>query len=411
MGKLTFETLSFQEKKDVLQVTLLKLFTAEIPLKNMPEYNLIDPNTIETNEKKFSLLLTKYLDKLKNKLTGNEATYVHQNSGIPLLGSVVFGITYRNTSLIEIKTVTSCNLDCVYCSISEGLSSKKHDFVVEKDYLINELKKLLRFVNEPTRNEVSGGPKKAKLFSGPVEIHIGVQGEPFLYADTIPLIDDLQALKQVHTISINTNATLLTKPIIDQLAKNTKLRYNFSLDAMNKETAKKMSGVDNYNLKHVLEMIRYATEKAQVLIAPVCVPGYNDSEMEDIIKFVKTLPKKVPLGIQNFLNYKTGRNPVKAKSWQEFFPWLAELEKKHDISLKVTKEDFDIKDTKELPKPFHAGAVVNAVIKCPDRFPNTVIAVSKGRCISVPDCQFKQDKQIRVKITRDKHNIFGGKII
>ena len=180
---------------------------------------------------------------------------------------------------------------------------------------------------------------------------------------------------------------------------------------MTPKLAKKMSGVDNYNVKHVLEMIRYATEKAQVLIAPVCVPGYNDSEMEDTIKFVKTLPKKVPLGIQNFLNYKTGRNPTKAKSWQEFFPWLAELEKKHDISLKVTKEDFDIKNTKELPKPFHAGAVVSAVIKCPDRFSNTVIAVSKERCISVPDCQFKQDKQIRVKITRDKHNIFGGKII
>ena len=393
MQTLTFETLSFQEKEDVLQVTLLKLFTAEIPLKEMPNYKLINPNTIETTEKKFSLLLTKYLDKLKNKLTGNEATYVHQNSGIPLLGSVMFGITYRNSSLIEIKTVTSCNLDCIYCSISEGLSSKKHDFVVEKDYLINELKKLLRFVAEP------------------VEIHIGVQGEPFLYADTIPLINDLQTLEQIHAISINTNATLLTKEIINQLAKNTKLRYNFSLDAMDEETAKKMSGTKNYNLKHVLEMIRYAAEKANVLVAPVCVPGYNDQEMEKIIVFVKSLQKKIPIGIQNFLNYKTGRNPVKAKSWEEFFAWIKQLEEKHNISLKVTKEDFNIKETKELPKPFHAGAVVNAIIKCPDRFPNTCIAVSKERCISVPDCQFKQDKMIRVKIVRDKHNIFTGKVV
>tara|TARA_Y100000310_G_scaffold341421_1_gene440508 strand:- start:1044 stop:2225 length:1182 start_codon:yes stop_codon:yes gene_type:complete len=393
MQTLTFETLSFQEQEDVLQVTLLKLFTAEIPLTEMPEYTLLNENTIETEEKKFSLLLSKHLNTLKNKLTGNKATYVHQNSGIPLLGSVIFGITYRNSSLIELKTVTSCNLDCVYCSISEGLSSKKHDFVVEKDYLVNELKKLLRFVNEP------------------VEIHIGVQGEPFLYADTIPLINDLQNLEQIHTISINTNATLLTKEIIDQLEKNTKLRYNFSLDAMDEEAAKKMSGVNNYNLKHVLEMIRYATEKSSVLIAPVCVPGYNDQEMENIIKFVKSLPKKVPIGIQNFLYYKTGRNPVKAKSWEEFFAWIKQLEEKHQISLKVTKEDFNIKNTKELPKPFHAGKIVNAVIKCPDRFSNSVIAVSKERCISVPDCQFKQDKMIRVKITRDKHNIFTGKLM
>ncbi|MBU0459408.1 MAG: radical SAM protein [Nanoarchaeota archaeon] len=393
MDQLTFETLSFQEKEDVLQVTLLNLFTTNIPLNEMPEFNLINPNTIETNEKPFSLLLTRHLNNLTNNLTKNKATYVHQNSGLPLIGNVSFGITYRNTSLIEIKTVTSCNLNCLYCSISEGIESKKHDYVVEKDYLIDELKKLLRFVQEP------------------IEIHIGVQGEPFLYADTIPLIEDLQNMEQVHTISINTNATLLTKEIIDQLAINNKLRYNFSLDAINPEVAKKMSGVNNYNLNHVLEMIRYATEKSNVLIAPVCVFGYNDQEMEKIIEFTKSLPKKVPLGIQNFLNYKTGRNPAKAKPWSEFFAWIKELEDKHQISLKVTKEDFNIKDTKLLPKPFQVDDIITAIIKSSDRFPHSSIAVAKERCISIPDCEFKQDKQVKIKITRDKHNIFTGRVI
>ncbi len=393
MTTLNFETLSFQKKADQLQVTLLNLFTADIPLTEMPEFKLINQNTIETNEKKFSLLLTKYLNNLTNILTKNKATYIHQNSGIPLLGNVSFGITYRNTSLIEIKTVTSCNLNCVYCSISEGLDSKKHDFVVEKDYLIAELKKLLQFVNEP------------------VEIHIGVQGEPFLYADTIHLIEDLQNLEQVHTISINTNATLLTPKIIDRLAQCSKLRYNFSLDALDEKIAKQLAGVDNYNLDHVLKVIRYAAEKSQILIAPVCVFSYNDQEMENIIKFTKSLPKKVPLGIQNFLNYKTGRNPTRAKPWGEFFAWIKELEEKHNLSLKVTKEDFNIKDTKPLPKPFQVDDIVTATIKCPDRFPNSVIAVAKERCISVPDCQFRKDKSIKLKITRDKHNIFAGKVV
>lgn len=393
MTTLNFETLSFQKKADQLQVTLLNLFTAEIPLTEMPEFTLINQNTIETNEKKFSLLLTKYLNNLTNNLTKNKATYVHQNSGIHLLGSIAFGITYRNTSLIEIKTVTSCNLNCIYCSIGEGLSSKKHDFIVEKDYLLQELTKLFHFINEP------------------VEIHIGVQGEPFLYADTISLIEDLQKMDQVHTISINTNATLLTKQIIDRLANCSKLRYNFSLDALDEKIAKQLAGVDNYNLEHVLKMIRYATEKSKVLIAPVCVFGYNDQEMENIIKFTKSLPKKVSLGIQNFLNYKTGRNPVKAKPWEEFFAWIKQLENKHGISLKVTKEDFNIKDTKPLPKPFQVDDIITATIKCPDRFPNSVIAVAKERCISVPDCQFRKDKLIKVKITHDKHNIFAGKVV
>jgi len=393
MTTLTFETLSFQQKDDQFQVTLLDLFTAEIPLSEMPEFTLINQNSIETNEKKFSLLLAKYLNHLTNKLTKNPAAYIHQNSGIPLIGNVAFGITYRNTSLIEIKTVTSCNLNCLYCSIGEGLSSKKHDFVVEKDYLLQELRKLLDFINEP------------------VEIHIGVQGEPFLYADTVNLIEDLQKIEQIHTVSINTNATLLTEQIIDRLAKCSKLRYNFSLDALDEKIAKQLAGVDNYNLEHVLKIIRYAAEKSQVLIAPVCVFGYNDQEMENIINFTKSLPKKVPLGIQNFFNYKTGRNPVKAKPWEEFFAWIKQLEDKHKISLKVTKEDFNIKDTKPLPKPFQVDDIITAAIKCPDRFPNSCVAVAKERCISVPDCQFRKDKKIKVKITRDKHNIFAGKIV
>jgi len=392
MQTLTFETLSFQEKEDVLQVTLLNLFIAEIPLTEMPEYTLINPNAIETNEKKFSLLLTKHLENIHNKLTKNKATYIHRNSGIPLIGNVAFGITYRNSSLIEIKTVTSCNLDCIYCSISEGLSSKKHDFVVEMDYILEELDKLLHFIKEP------------------VEIHIGVQGEPFLYSDTVLLIEKLQQLQQVHTISINTNGTLLTEKIIDRLAPCTKLRYNFSLDALEPELAKQMAGIKNYNVDYIKKIISYAAKKSNVLIAPVCVPGYNEKAMEPIIEFVKELPN-VPLAIQNFLVYKTGRNPAKAKQWPEFYAWIENLEKKHNLSLRVTKEYFKIHSTKELPKPFHVGAVVNAVIKCPDRFPNSCIAVAKGRCISVPDCQFKQDKMIRVKIVRDKHNIFTGKIV
>ena len=90
---------------------------------------------------------------------------------------------------------------------------------------------------------------------------------------------------------------------------------------------------------------------------------------------------------------------------------LDKLEKKHDIKLRLSKDDFDIREIKELPKPFVEGDIVFAYIKCIDRFPNSVIAVSNGRSISVPGCEFRRNKKIRVKITRDKHNIFVGKIV
>ena len=403
MPSLSFETLSFNKTETHLIVTLLKLFTTKIPLEEVnaiSEFSLPNPNAITfekgTQEKiqlKFSYLLEKYFDSLTTKLTGNPATYIHKNTGIPLIGNVAFGIVYRNSSIIEIKPVTSCNLDCVYCSISEGLSSTKHDFVVELDYLLEELQKILQFVNEP------------------LEIHIGVQGEPFLYADMDLLIEKLQPLELVHTISIDTNGTLLNKDRIDRLAKCTKLQLNLSLDAIDPQKAKLIAGTKTYNVEHVKEVIKYASQKLNVIVAPVLTKGFNEDEMDKIIEFIKSLPKQPILGIQNFLHYKTGRKAAQEIPWDEFYALLEKLEKKHDIKLKLSKEDFHIRKIKPLPKPFNEGEVINATIKCPDRFPHSVIAVAKGRNISVPLCEFKKDKKVRVQIVRDKHNVFTGKIV
>lgn len=413
MAKITFQTLSFQEKGNDVQIPLLKHFSTAIPkeeLNNIGEFVIKDPHTIEfksINEDKaktrFLFLFDKYLKNLKTKLTGNKAIYIHQNSEIPLIGNASFGIVYRNSSIIEIKPVTSCNLNCIYCSVGEGLSSKKNDFVIEKDYLVEELEKLIDFINENTK-------KSGRQFGG-VEVHIGVQGEPFFYAPIEELIADLQKNKNIHTISIDTNATLLNKEKIDQLAKYNKLQLNFSLDAMDEKLAQKLCGTKTYNLKHVLEMIKYASERVKVIVAPVLVPGYNEQEMKKIILFIKSLKKQPKLGIQNFLRYKTGRNPTKAWEWKKFYQFIEDLEKKHNIKLKWDEEDFGIKKTKPLPKPFKIGDEVKAVIKCPDRFPDSCIAVAEERMISIPNCKYKKDKQIKVKIVKDKHNIFSGRLI
>ena len=403
MTSVTFETLTFRTDNEFVHVDLLRSYTTKIPVE---ELSAIAPFKITSSheitfenipikraETKFFSVLSKAFEHLKTKLTGNPVTYIHRNSDIPLIGNVAFGIVYRNSSIIEIKTNNGCNLDCVYCSISEGLSSTKHDFVVEKDYLVEELQKLLDFVEES------------------VEIHIGVQGEPFLYGDMENLIEDLQEMPQVHTISIDTNGTLLSKAVIDRLAHSDKLQLNLSLDALDKEKAQKIAGVKSYNVEHVKEMIAYASQKLKVIVAPVLTSGFNEDEMEKIVLFVKSLPLQPILGIQNFLRYKTGRNPGNEIPWEKFYALLEQLEKKHNIKLRLDKNDFAVRDTKELPKPFLEGDIVSAVIKCPDRFPNSVIAVALDRTISVPSCPFQKEKKINVKIQRDKHNIFVGKLL
>ncbi len=405
MVVLTFQTLSFALEPDTLKVTLLNQFVTKIPLSELNqigECKLKDAHTLEfqsVSEKKVELkffgLLAKAFESLTNTINGNKVIYIHKNSGIPLLGSVEFGIVYRNSSLIEIKPVTSCNLNCIYCSVGEGKSSNKVDFVVEKDYLVEEL---IKFVGEP------------------VEVHIGVQGEPFLYGDLLPLISDLQNNSQITLISMDTNFTLVGKNTLDQLSKFSKLQLNVSLDALDEKLAEVLAGCA-YNLKHVQEMIQYAAKKGiKLLIAPVLVPGYNEKEMEKIVRWVKELKiphadKRPLLGIQNYLTYKTGRNPTKAWDWQKFYGFISELEKKTGVDLKLSPDKFGIHKTKELPKPFMVDDVVQAVLKASDRFPHTCLAVAKGRVISVPECDFRGEKKVKVKITRDKHNCFGGKMV
>ena len=403
MSKITFETISFEEKGDNIIVNFLKIFSFELP-KNAIEVigkfktskNLIEFKDIDEDEakSKFNMLLARGFENLTTKTTNKEAIYIHKNSGIPLVGNVSFGIVDRNTNIIEIKPITVCNLKCVYCSVNDDL--RPVDFVVEKDYMIEELRKILDY-------------KQAD----DIEIHIGGQAEPLYYADFLPLVKDLSSIKQVREISVDTNATLLTKNLVDGLVEAGMTRFNVSINAMDKDSAEKIAGKP-YNLKHVLEIAEYISKKTDLIIAPVWIPGINNNEMPKLIEFTKKLQdkskNKVIIGIQNFLNYKFGRNPTKQMSWDLFRKNMEELEEKHKTKLLLDfKEDFNIKPTKPLPKPFKKGAKIDAEIVCPGRMTGEKIAVVENRTITLPNCT-KQGK-VRVKITRTKHNIFYGACI
>jgi len=90
--------------------------------------------------------------------------------------------------------------------------------------------------------------------------------------------------------------------------------------------------------------------KINVLIAPVWFPGENDDDIEDIIKFIIHIrkqgysEKKIQIGIQKYLIYKTGRKlkKIRPKSWGFFYKQLSRLEKKYRIKLKLGPRDFNI---------------------------------------------------------------------
>jgi len=115
------------------------------------------------------------------------------------------------------------------------------------------------------------------------------------------------------------------------------------------------------------------------------------------------------IGIQNFLNYRFGRNPCKQLSWDKFYLMMKDLEKKTNTTLILGPEDFNIQKTKKLPKPFKKGQIIKAEIVCSGRIKNEMLTAASNRTISVPNC-FKKGI-VKIKITRTKHNIFMARLV
>lgn len=404
MAELKFEDLSFNDFKDTVKVTFLKIYYFNI---NKAELEKIGRFEIKKNsiifdisekkaQNKFNIVLEKGFTHLKNAISNNPAYYIHKNSGIPLIGLNSIGLVDRNTNIIEIKPLTNCNMGCIFCSVDEGIQSKKKvDYVVEKDYLIQEFRKIaeLKRCND-------------------IEALFNPNGEPTLYAPLVDAVKDLRALPYVKEITINTNGSLLNETLIKDLADAGMTRINLSLNAVSPELARKLEGTNAYNPERVQAIIRYATKFMDVNIAPVYVKGFNDEEMDKICEFVLDLRKNtthtINLGIQNMLAYQFGRNPAKETPWPEFYDMLKVLETKHRLKLIFDETDFNIHKTEKLEKPFERDDTIRAAIVLPGRIKGERIATAKGRLISVVGCT-KENGDIKVKLIKDKHNIFFGK--
>ncbi len=398
MAEIFFEDLKFEENKGKLYGVFYRDFCFEIDpgkLLKIGEFNveggrLIFPKSSQKGAmNKLKFIIEEGLGKLKSRITGKNALYIHRGSGIPLIGSNSFGIIDRNNSIIEIRPIAGCNHNCNYCSVDEGLSTRKvMDIIVEKDYILEELKKLIEF------KECNG-----------IEVHINAQGEPTMYAKLPELVADIKKIKQVKEISLVSNAgATLTEELIDRLAAAGLTRMHLSINALDPRLSKIIAGTGHYDIQHGKEMAEYAAKKIEVIIAPVLIQGFNEKEMIALIEFSKKIGAKI--GIQNFLEYKKGRNPATQLPWEKFYELMRGWEEKTGAKLLMDKDDFRITETKKLPKPFRKNQTINGVAVADGRYPKQKIGVAKDRSITIANCD--RLGEVRVKLFRTKHNIFMG---
>jgi uncharacterized Fe-S cluster-containing radical SAM superfamily enzyme len=393
MALLEFRDIAFCDDKDTVRLVFLRIFETHIDkadLSRIASFKLgehhIDFKGITEKEanNKFMLLLAKSFDGLKSKLTGHRAVYIHRNSGIPLIGTLYSGIVDRGTNMIEVKPITGCNINCVFCSVDEGASSRKLvDFVVETDYLVDELRRLVEFKGEK------------------VDVFINTHGEPLLYSNMIDLVKGIRSIDLVRTISIITNGTLLTKSLADELIGVGLDQLNISINAFHKDKAKGLAGTPGYDIEQVLDIARYVSKKIRLIIAPVWIKGLNDDEIPLLIGFAKEIGATV--GIQNYMLHRMGRKVAKELEWEKFYAKLDVWEKETGVKLKA--DYHTLYKTKPLDKPFRKGDVVKAELVCPGRMKGEMLAAAKGRAISIINCS-KEKGSAKLKILKDKDNIF-----
>ena len=362
--------------------TVYGIIEARIPKKFYERYRkkYSDEEIIQYGEKE-----------LYNALTKRRLYYISKESGLPIIGHNAFGLIDRGTNLIQVRPITGCNLNCIFCSVDEGMSrTRVTDYFVDVDYLLNEFEKLVNFKKKYCKN---------------IEAHIDGQGEPFLYPFIEKLIKGLSEIADI--VSIQTNGTLLTKEMIWKL--NGYLdRINLSLHSMDEKLAKIIVGNKNYDLSHIIKISEeIASSNIDLLIAPVWLPGYNDDEMKKIIDFGTKIgagKKWKAFGIQKFIKYRFGRIPkgIKKMDFSTFFKKLKAI----DESLVLSSSDFNIVKCKPLPKKFRIGEKLKVRLKMYGRIKNEMLAVARDRIIQVINTNKKIREYANIRIKRNKDNIY-----
>ena len=329
--------------------------------------------------------------RILNRVTGRDLVFITKESGIPLLGSASFGLIDRATNLIQVRPVTGCNLNCIFCSVDEGRLTKSlaTDYVVEPDYLAEKLREI------------------AKFKGNGVEAHIDGQGEPLLYPYLEELLSQIKKIREINIVSIQTNGTLLNEEMIKMLEKYV-TRINLSLSATNPEIGRKIHRA-KYSVEDIIESARMVVDsKMDLLIAPVWLPGYNDGEIGKIIELALEMgagKKFPPLGIQKYIPYKHGRKLKKIASFKEFYDQLENMEEEYGIKLILKPEDFGMEKRQRIKHPIRKGDKFRTRLVCEGRMSGEKMAIVEGRVVTV-----KSERNIgeieSFEIVRAKDGIF-----
>ncbi len=168
---------------------------------------------------------------------------------------------------LRISVMDRCNFRCTYCMPRDTYGERYRFLAAAERLSFEEITRLARLF-------VTLGARKLRLTGG----------EPLLRSGLADLVGELSAIDGIGDLALTTNGVLLAQHAAE-LAANGLKRVTVSLDTLDRETFRRMSG--GYDgLERVQDGIRAALEAglAPVKINAVVQRGVNDGQVLDLAR-------------------------------------------------------------------------------------------------------------------------------
>lgn len=174
----------------------------------------------------------------------------------------------RKLTYLRISVTDRCNLRCIYCKPDGKIPDLKHEDILtyEEFFRLSNIAMDL-------------GVNKIRLTGG----------EPLSRLGLVDFAQQLADTGKLKDIGITTNAVYLMKYLND-FQRNPIVRFNISLDTLNREKYKLLTGADKFD--KVWEAIETAVEMGfrPLKINMVAMKGMNDDEVVDMAKLTINRP-------------------------------------------------------------------------------------------------------------------------
>ena len=168
---------------------------------------------------------------------------------------------------LRISVMDRCNFRCPYCMPRETFGDRYRFLATNERLTFEEISRLARLF-------VAEGVRKLRLTGG----------EPLLRSGLADLVGELSAIDGMEDLALTTNGVLLAQHAAE-LAANGLKRVTVSLDTLDRETFRLMSGGFD-GLERVQDGIRAALEAglAPVKVNAVIQRGINDGQILDLAR-------------------------------------------------------------------------------------------------------------------------------